>query len=76
MGVSTLRGNNLKELSRTPWETGTNYTYSCLVCGKTVTLLYNGGELDYQRCCGHVYVLEAPQTDFVVYKADENEKEG
>lgn len=61
----------MKELSRTPFDKGTYLITNCLVCGKEIKLYSNGGELDQERCCGHVYALESPQTDFMVYKANE-----
>ena len=38
----------------------------CLRCGKTLHLYYNGGELDFVRCCGLVYRTEHVQTDLVI----------
>jgi hypothetical protein len=42
------------------------YDTNCEVCGKPITLWYNGGELDYAECCDRRYELDAPQLDFVV----------
>lgn len=62
----------MKELSRTAWETGTRYILNCQVCGKEIRLYFNSGYLDESRCCNYIYSLEAPRTNFVVYKVDEN----
>lgn len=50
-----------------------SYTYEtyCTVCSKPITLWWNGGELDSERCCGHVYRLEHGPVDFVVAKEEE-----
>jgi hypothetical protein len=30
----------------------------CRGCGKIIELWFNGGELDYKKCCGYWYALE------------------
>lgn len=35
-------------------------------CGKTITLWWNGGELDYKQCCGYTYSLAHGDIYFVV----------
>jgi hypothetical protein len=55
----------IKRIKDVPFEV---YETKCLVCGKSIDLYWNGGELDYTECCGHRYELEHVQIDFVVNK--------
>ena len=41
----------------------------CVVCGKTIQLFWNGGELDRQECCGHRYYTHHAQVDLYVIRA-------
>lgn len=43
---------------------------SCTRCGKTLTLYYNGGELDEKHCCGLTYRTETQGIDLVIYEDD------
>lgn len=40
----------------------------CVRCQNTISLFYNGGELDLKHCCGLTYRLEHQRTDLVVYE--------
>ena len=62
----------MKEISRVENIEEFPYKTNCTVCGNEVTLWYNGGELDYDECCGQVYELEIRQIDFVVSKTEDD----
>jgi hypothetical protein len=38
----------------------------CLGCGRTITLWFNGGELDRETCCGYTYATEAVDYQLVI----------
>lgn len=38
----------------------------CILCGKTLRLYFNGGELDRKECCGLVYQTEYARIDLVI----------
>ena len=40
----------------------------CRGCKKTITLWFNGGELDTEQCCGYEYALEHGPIYFAVYE--------
>lgn len=40
----------------------------CRRCGKPVRLRYNGGELDYDDCCGLSYCLTHERIDLLVWE--------
>ena len=60
----------MKEIKRIEnWESG---EIDCLKCGKSIRLMFNGGELDYSECCGLVYKQKHRQIDLVVLGAEDD----
>lgn len=53
--------------------THNGYDVACRVCGRKIELWYNGGELDWQLCCGFVYSIEIGRIDYVVKRDYEPE---
>lgn len=43
---------------------------TCLSCHKKIQLWWNGGELDYAKCCGYTYELQHGPIDFVVTREE------
>lgn len=66
------------EVMRLVWPPGQNYRFTCLRCGKPVTLWWNGGELDNKQCsCGVGYSGQHVTTVIVAELPDEAlEKQG
>lgn len=56
---------NEEEVQRLP-DWGESGDVDCLMCGKTIHLYFNGGELDQQECCGLTYRTECQQIDLVI----------
>ena len=63
----------MKELKREPvsFESSNVYRMACPRCGSVVELKYNGGELDYDYCCGLTFYLEATGYEAVVFDVDD-----
>lgn len=47
---------------------------TCPNCEREIVLYFNGGELDYNVCCGLRYELEHTRIDFIVKKEEVERK--
>jgi hypothetical protein len=43
---------------------------ACRGCGRTLTLWFNGGELDMTECCGYRYETRSVGYELVITKTD------
>lgn len=55
-----------EEIYREPSPLGEGRTVRGRLCGQSLDLFWNGGELDVQEHCGLQYALEHRAVDFVI----------